>query len=255
MELTISTQYQRRGIGNLALALGQVAILGWLHGLATRALLKLAASHLPAAWSTPGWPNGYLVHLSLLLAGLALIAVLRPFVASDFGLRLPRRGASYLWPALWIGALSGVVMLVADHFPELLAGHAPQGPYSTAPSNMVPWLLMQGLFVGPSEELPFRSLLQVFLISRIPYRVRCGRYEVSLAAIVVAVGFALAHADAFAYQPFAAALAQQIYAIALGIFYGYLIERSGSLLAPAIAHNAGDFVEWGLRFALQPVMG
>jgi membrane protease YdiL (CAAX protease family) len=76
---------------------------------------------------------------------------------------------------------------------------------------------------------------------------------VSLAGVIIAVGFSLAHATAFWHVPFPSALGQQVYAIALGILYAYLFEQSGSVLAPAIAHNAGDFIEWSLCFALRAI--
>ena len=80
--------------------------------------------------------------------------------------------------------------------------------------------------------------------------VRIGTLRISVAGIIVAVTFSLAHAQAFWHTSLFSALGQQLYAIAIGILCAYLFEKSGSLLAPAIAHNAGDFVEWCCCFTM-----
>ncbi|MGC8537141.1 MAG: CPBP family intramembrane glutamic endopeptidase, partial [Rhizomicrobium sp.] len=51
----------------------------------------------------------------------------------------------------------------------------------------------------------------------------------------------MAHITRLWTEPLEAAIGQRIYAIALGIFHAYLLERSRSLLAPIIAHSASDF--------------
>jgi len=63
--------------------------------------------------------------------------------------------------------------------------------------------------------------------------------------------FSLAHADAFRHVAVVTALGQQVYAIGFGLFCAYLFEKSGSILAPVVAHNSADFVEWACRFALR----
>jgi len=109
---------------------------------------------------------------------------------------------------------------------------------------------MQGLVVGITEETVFRGLFLSYLLNRISYRVRLGAFEVSAAGILIAIVFSLSHARAFWQTTLFSALGQQIYATAIGIFCAYLFEQSGSLLAPAIAHSAGDFVEWSCCFVM-----
>jgi membrane protease YdiL (CAAX protease family) len=45
-------------------------------------------------------------------------------------------------------------------------------------------------------------------------------------------------------------LGQQLYAVALGVIYAYLYERTGSLVAPIVTHNVSDGVELALEFVL-----
>jgi len=65
----------------------------------------------------------------------------------------------------------------------------------------------------------------------------------------VALLFALLHATNFATREWPQALGQQIYAFALGVLYAYWLEKSRSIVAPIVGHNAGDVVEYGLLFA------
>jgi hypothetical protein len=44
------------------------------------------------------------------------------------------------------------------------------------------------------------------------------------------------------------ALGQQIYAFASGVHYAYWLEKSQSVIAPIIGHNASDVVEYALLF-------
>ena len=249
MNLYVSNLHQARTTKDRVVAVLQTVLLYALYVAASKGLLATMNGYLPPSWSAGGWRSGYVGHLAILLVALALIGVLTPFIGSRFGLGWPK-GPTLLGPALGFGALFGLLMLVVDYGPALWHHQAPRGPYGTALSNMLPWLAMQGIFVGISEEIPFRSLLLVFLSSRLPGRVRVGRLDVSVAGVVIGVAFSLAHADAFWTTSFSAALGQQIYAIGMSVYCAYLFEKSGSIVAPIVFHNAGDVVEWGLCFAL-----
>jgi divalent metal cation (Fe/Co/Zn/Cd) transporter len=52
--------------------------------------------------------------------------------------------------------------------------------------------------------------------------------------------FALLHATSFATRA---------WALALGVFYAYWLEKSRSVLAASIGHNLGDVVESLIAFA------
>lgn len=228
--------------------------LVFLQWLATNALIAVGISHLPPQWTAPGWPFGYFGHAAQLLVALAFITALRRVPGFDPGLRWPR-GRSYVGIALVIGAAFGILMLLVDNGPDIWAMRAPEGPYDARIGNVLPWLLMQGVFVGITEEVPFRSLFLAYLLPLMPQRIGVCGIDVSAATVVTALIFSLAHLPSFWSEPFYAALGQQIYVTALGIFYGWLFERSRSVLAPIIAHNAGDFVEWSFLFAMRAAWG
>jgi uncharacterized protein len=82
-----------------------------------------------------------------------------------------------------------------------------------------------------------------------PGRLHLGRYNMNWAGVIVAVIFALLHANNFDTRHWAEILGQQIYAFALGVLYAYWLEKSRSVVASAIGHNVGDLVEYLILFA------
>jgi hypothetical protein len=181
------------------------------------------------------------------LLGILAIVVMRRLVPADYGLHLPQQ-RSYVIPAICWGAVFGVVMTLVDYAPELIALTKPVLGYPLTTQNVVGWMIFEGIYVGPTEEIPFRALLVTYLTVTMPGRVRLGRFEMNWAGVLVAAIFALLHANNFASRPWPLALGQQFYAFALGVLYAYWLEKSRSVLAPAIGHNFSDGVEYALLF-------
>jgi hypothetical protein len=205
-------------------------------------------SPLPSA-NGPTLPWLYSQHLFQTLAALIAIFLIKRIMPFDAGLRWPP-GKTYLWPAILWGIFFGVLMTVVDYAPDLIA-HRPMdlGFPITAP-NIIGWTFFEGVYVGPTEEILFRSLLVGYLIAAMPAQLRLGRYSMSWAGVIVAAVFAFAHIASFFTRPSFAAAGQQIYAFALGILYAYWFEKSRSVVAPIVGHNVGDVVEYLICFAL-----
>jgi membrane protease YdiL (CAAX protease family) len=195
----------------------------------------------------PALPWLWVHHGFQLLLGLIAIAIVKRFVPADYGLHWPRE-KTYIGAAVVWGALFGVVMFVVDFAPNFLARTKPDLGFPLTSPNVVGWLLFEGVYVGPTEEIPFRALLVTYLAATMPGKLRLGRYQMNWAGIIAALIFALLHATNFRTRPFAVALGQQIYAFALGVLYAYWLEKSKSIVAPIIGHNAGDFVEYVILF-------
>lgn len=186
--------------------------------------------------------------------GFAAVAVMRRVLpAADPNLRWPP-GRSYAGVALAIGAAMGLIMLLADYWPAMLAGATPEQSYTTSAFDIGGYLVAM-LITGLAEETIFRGLLVGMLVVLVPGRLRIGWLDLPVAAYLVALMFGLAHYQSFTVDPFYEALAQQLYAFAWGLAYVWLMERSRSLLAPMIAHGIGDFTEvamvivWATAFA------
>ena len=188
-------------------------------------------------------------HAVMLLIALALIAWFSRGNFSEYGLEWPRH-RNYVRSALWWGAAFGLLMTLVDYFPQILRRMPPTDNLALTPRSIGAWLFFEWIFVGPTEEIPFRGLLQTFLMQRTSGRVRLWKYEMHVAGVVLALLFALAHLTSFWTESFWIALGQQTYAFALGILYAYWREKSGSLLAPIIGHKVSDGAEYVLKFLM-----
>lgn len=201
----------------------------------------------PAKAAAMPWMLYFAGHSGQFAATLGMIAIISKGRLGDYGLEWPPR-ATYVKPALAWGAVFGVVMTVVDYFPELLSHTAPKLPLTA--TNIAGWLSFEALWAGTVEEILFRGLLLTCLATGIAGRVRLGRYDMMLAGVVVAALFSLAHMSSFWHRPLMEALGQQVYAFALAILYAYWYEKSGSVLAPIIGHNTGNFLEYVIAFGL-----
>lgn len=226
------------------IGLGLVVILpgGYITLLFTKGMGMQRAVAMP-------WVALLANHAVMLVIALALIAWLSKGKPSDYGLQWPKR-KRYVLSALAWGAFFGVLMTVVDYFPQLLKHLPPPENLSLSAGSIGTWLFFEAIYVGPTEEIPFRGLMQTFLMQRTSGRVRFWKYDMHVAGVILAVLFALAHLTSFWTESFWLALGQQIYAFALGILYAYWREKSGSLLSPIIGHNVSDGVEYALMFLM-----
>ena len=197
----------------------------------------------------PTLPWLYMQHGFQLLVALVAIAVLKYWlVPADYGLHRPR-GKTYIWPAILWGAVFGVLMTVVDYAPQLMAHTKPDPGFPLTPANIWGWTFFEGVYVGPTEEIPFRALLVTYLAAAMPGKLNLGRFTMNWAGIIVAVIFALLHANNFDTRHWPLALGQQCYAFALGVLYAYWLEKSKSVVAPIVGHNISDVTEYLILFA------
>lgn len=195
----------------------------------------------------PLLPWLYMQHALQFLIALGAIAIVKRMVPADYGLHWPRQRTCIL-PAILGGALFGVIMTLVDYAPQLIAHTRPELGYPLTTSNVVGWMFFEGVYVGPTEEIPFRALLVTYLAATMPGRLRIGRLEMNWAGVIVALIFALLHATNFNLRAWPMALGQQIYAFVLGVLYAYWLEKSQSVVAPIIGHNLSDGVEYAILF-------
>ena len=199
---------------------------------------------------TPGanLPWLYMQHGFQFLVALIVIAVLKVFlVPADYGLHRPR-GKTYIWSAILWGTFFGVLMTVVDYAPQLIAHAKPDLGFSPTPGNVAGWMFFESVYVGPTEEIPFRALLVTYLAATMPGKLHIGRFNMNWAGVIVALIFALLHATSFDTHNWPEALGQQFYAFALGVLYAYWLEKSKSVVAPIIGHNFSDGVEYLILF-------
>ena len=222
--------------------------LGLPYVAAFAAFLSAKALHVPL---TPGdnvqWL--YWQHAFQLAVALVVIAILKFWlVPADYGLHWPR-GKTYVWPAILWGAFFGITMTLVDYAPNLIAHTRPDAGFPLTAANIWGWTIFEGVYVGPTEEIPFRALLVTYLAATMPGKITVGRFSMNWAGIIVAAIFALAHAASFLTDQWPLAVGQQAYAFALGVLYAYWLEKSKSVVAPIVGHNVSDVTEYLILFA------
>jgi uncharacterized protein len=101
------------------------------------------------------------------------------------------------------------------------------------------------VLVGLSEEIVFRGFFQTALAAFWHGTVQIFGVRVPVAGLLAAVIFTLAHVS---FRHMSADPRQLVLAFTLGVFYAVAYYRTGSLLAPIVAHNVVDggivTVEW-----------
>jgi CAAX protease family protein len=191
----------------------------------------------------------YVQHGFQLLLALIAIAVLKFWlVPADYGLHWPR-GKTYILTAILWGVIFATLVAAGGSWLDSALHLKATQEFAITHKNVWGWAAFEGLYVGPTEEIPFRALLVTYLAATMPGKLRIGRFAMNWAGIIVALLFALAHIQTFWLVSWVDALIQQFYAITWGIAYAYWLEKSKSIVAPIIAHNISDgitIVFWAL---------
>ena len=197
----------------------------------------------------------YVQHGFQLLFALIAIAVLKFWlVPADYGLHWPR-GKTYILPAILWGVVFATLVAAGGSWLDTALHLKATQEFTITRDNVWGWAAFEGLYVGPTEEIPFRALLVTYLAATMPGKIRYRGYEMNVAGIVVAAIFALAHVTNFWDRPFLEALGQQVYAFALGVLYAYWLEKSKSVLAPILGHNVSDGTEYVFIFLMVAFWG
>jgi len=206
-----------------------------------------------ARWLLKQGPDGLYVgwifmsaalFLQALFGYLCILAMRRLLPLADDHVRWPPE-RTYVVPAIAIGIGMGLIMLLVDYWPDLIAVRAPEASYDITPLPAIGMLLAL-LCTGFAEETIFRGLLVGMLVVLVPGRLRLGRIDLPVAGYIVAILFGVAHWKSFVVDPLHLAIAQQLYAFVWALIYVWLMERSRSLLAPIVAHGIGNAVEVGI---------
>ena len=156
-----------------------------------REAARWIAHQNPDFFRAHGWAFLMLAMLFQALVGLAGIWAMRRILPqADAHLRWPP-GKTYVGPAAAIGVAMGLIMLVADYWPQLASHTAPDGGYATDPVGATGWIGAMAL-TGFDEEPVFRGLLVGMLTVLVPGRVRLGRFEIAMGGVIMAVLFGAA---------------------------------------------------------------
>jgi uncharacterized protein len=225
-------------LGLVAAAVGAAFAIPWIASLASAPLGGHALAHAVVH---------HAVQAALSLAVIGAFALRDSAV--DCGLRLPRRRQDVGRAAAWSLLVAALFTLVR-YVPNVVAGQAPEPDYPMSIGSFTGWVFFQGLYVGPTEEILFRSLVIGVLTRAALPRLPIHRTSLSGATLLAAVIFAGAHYQAIGVAPWYVATFQMTYAVVLGVIYGHWFEKTRSVLVPALAHNATDLFATLVAFGL-----
>src|SRR5215469_156307 len=143
----------RFGLKQLLAILG-VAALGFGIPYLAAFCAIFADRHFGLASPTgPTLPWLYAHHAFQLGVALVAILIVKGFVRADYGLHWPR-GKTYFGAAILWGLFFGVLMTIVDYAPHLIARTVPLLDYKLSGANVTGWLFFEGVYVGPTEEIP-----------------------------------------------------------------------------------------------------
>jgi membrane protease YdiL (CAAX protease family) len=206
--------------------------------------LRISARLLPASVvARRTWIGAYEHHLFQMALALILIAVLGRRKFSEWGLNLRNRSLSLRILARFCIVYIPVILAV-NVVPVLIMRARPSFGYPVDAVNVAGWLSFTWLFVGFSEEIVFRGLIHTYLAKAWTGVWKIGSVSLPYAGIIASVIFSLAHISPIHPHIY---WSQLLWALGLGLFYSAVYYRTGSLLAPILAHNFSD----GLMFSAQ----
>lgn len=184
------------------------------------------------------WLHYWNHHLAQMAIALVLIAILTRGRLRAAGLNLAnaRESARLLttgfFPVLLLLLIAGhtIMPIIQGVPPERFAG-------GIRAIDLMGVLVFSWVIVGLSEEIVFRGFFQTALAkfwhgSTVLFGVR-----VPIAGLLAATIFTIAH---ISFRTMSADPRQLVLAFVLGVYYAVAYHRTGSLLAPIVAHNLVD---------------
>lgn len=197
-------------------------------------------------------------HILQMAVTIIVIVILSKKMSLDFGFRL---GDTKTGIKLTTIFLSGMFAYIAvSSVIMLLANKSFQHSYPLNTTNVLGTLGFQLFLSGTSEEILFRAFPITILIqyADMTKRIKIGKIDISVANLIAAVFFAIAHIK-LSFQPFTItySVGQLLFSFACGIADGYVYEKSKSVLYPMIMHSMTNVAVVGIGYLmdlLQSVM-
>jgi len=181
------------------------------------------ASTLPANLWMPPIVVGITVSTAILL-----IVTVGKGQFAQYGFRPPQ--SSYIWRALFIGFVVGVLL----HFATELGG------VGLSFMGQPPFIYLVLLFwIGApiQEEIIFRGLFQSYLATSIKGSVTVRKWKLPIPALIGAIAFSLVHIALLSVEATVGGVFATVAgALILGIFAEYFRAETGSLVEPIIIH-------------------
>lgn len=195
----------------------------------------------PPSWHESGqWLYMTIHHIAQALLALLVIGLLSGGKLRNWGLNLQNRRRSlelFGAFAVWFG-----VIMAASLALQLLAGTPSLYHRPLAADHIAGGLFFMWIVSGTSEEVLFRGLFQTWLSRFWSGEIRLLGVVAPSAGVIAAALFALVHINfsVTTWQITHFSPVQVLLSFVLGLFYAIAYHRTGSLLAPVLAHNLAN---------------
>lgn len=182
---------------------------------------------------------------------IALIAILIIWRVKkiDFGFKLGNVKVGLKYFAFFsLGVLIFAIILYSI---GISLGLTQLAQYPLNTRNILGTLGFQLFLSGTSEELLFRALPIVLLLQFTKSGLKIGKLNISLAILLAAILFMIAHIG-WSISPFNinADPMQLVQSLVFAIFYGKAFEKSGSILYPMLMHSASNVIMVGIGYLI-----
>lgn len=231
------------------------AILLSLLGYAfVKALTRLLSFYeqLPIHVSENSWILAVEHHLIQLGGALVLITIASRGKYQEWGLTMKRRWQSiklfkkfsYYYLLYFIG-ISFLIQLII-YYP------GPPFEHTFNSFQVLGYLSFGFLLTGLSEEILFRGFIHTVLYRATKKTWTIYKIKYPVAGLIASLIFCLAHVGIsfFPFEIYHLNPLQLLQAFVLGLFYSYAYYRTGSLLAPILAHNLSNGSLWAMDYLL-----
>ncbi len=190
------------------------------------------------------WISKYIGDSIAFAVGMIMIWRISQGRLGEYGFTLARPDLK-LRLSIMLGTILGLMGVLSDHFPELIAGEskiAPAYPYPLTKQNLLGMMSFQWIFVGIFEETITRGLVQIHLMNELTGSVYILNWYFHIGTVITAFIFGVGHIGPhiFFRRSWVSLLPHLIFDTLYGFCSGYIYQETKSLVGPILMHNIVD---------------
>ena len=190
------------------------------------------------------WISKYIGDSIAFAVGMIMIWWISQGRLGEYGFTLARPDLK-LKLSITLGTILGLMGILFDHFPEVIAGKskiAPAYPYPLTIQNVLGMMSFQWIFVGIFEETITRGLVQTHLMKELKGSVDILKWDFHIGTVITAIIFGVGHIGPhiFFRRSWVSLVPHLIFATLFGLCTGYIYQETKSLAGPILMHNIVD---------------
>jgi membrane protease YdiL (CAAX protease family) len=194
-------------------------------------------------------------HIFQLLFSLVLMKLWLSRRLSDYGFNLNdyRRSIKIFF---WFCLIYLIPVFFVNVLPNIISGTPPWFKYPLNARNIIGFLGFEYLLSGTGEEPLFRGFVIVLLSQSWKRVFRIWRVEISSAGLIATALFMYGHIGftVFPFKITSISLAQQVWALGLGLYYAIVFQKTKSLLCPVLSHGYSNGIIFTILYLMAFLM-